>query len=93
MHIPNACANDLYGLRRGDTRNQFKAGEITKTAFGDLFLEAVKRYWDGRTAEIGMTGLYPIACKAGRSAMRIARCNGCDNVTACQAPQRRAPAA
>jgi uncharacterized protein (TIGR00290 family) len=58
--IPKDCSNEIYETRMRATLMNFKAQGITKIAFGDLFLEDVKRYRDERLAQIGMAGLYPI---------------------------------
>lgn len=48
----------------------FKNAGVTKVAFGDLFLEEIRRYRDQMLAEIGMTALYPIW---GRDTKTLAR--------------------
>jgi uncharacterized protein (TIGR00290 family) len=60
MTIPRECTNEIYEVRMREALGQFKAVGITKVAFGDLFLEDVRRYRDERLAQIGMTGLYPL---------------------------------
>ena len=58
--IPKDCPNQIYEARMREALEHFKARGITKVAFGDLFLQAVKQYRDERLALAGMTGLYPI---------------------------------
>jgi uncharacterized protein (TIGR00290 family) len=58
--IPKDCSNEIYEARMRATLTQFHAEGITTIAFGDLFLEDVKKYRDDRLAQIGMTGLYPL---------------------------------
>jgi uncharacterized protein (TIGR00290 family) len=58
--IPKDCSNEIYEARMGEAMAHFKAQGIAKVAFGDIFLENLKRYRDERLAQAGMSGLYPI---------------------------------
>src|ERR1700688_1818267 len=58
--IPKDCPNEIYEARMREALTHFKDRGIRKIAFGDLFLEDVKRYRDERLAQLGMTGLYPL---------------------------------
>jgi uncharacterized protein (TIGR00290 family) len=58
--IPKECSNEIYETRMRASLGELKAQEISKVAFGDLFLEDVKQYRDERLAQVGMTGLYPL---------------------------------
>lgn len=58
--IPKDCPNEIYEARMREALAHFKDRGIRKIAFGDLFLEDVKRYRDAHLAQAGMTGLYPI---------------------------------
>jgi len=58
--IPKDCPNEIYEGRMNQAFTRFKARGITKIAFGDLFLEDIRKYRDERLAQAGMTGLYPI---------------------------------
>ena len=58
--IPKDCPNGIYEARMRQTLVHFKAQGIMKIAFGDLFLEDVKRYRDEHLSQVGMSGLYPI---------------------------------
>jgi uncharacterized protein (TIGR00290 family) len=60
IKIPKDCSNQIYEARMREALEHFKAQGITKIAFGDLFLEEVKRYRDEHLAQAGMSGLYPI---------------------------------
>src|SRR5580692_8635882 len=44
--IPQDCSNEIYEARMREAMSRIKAQGITKIAFGDLFLEDVKRYRD-----------------------------------------------
>ena len=58
--IPKDCPNEIYEARMREALTHFKDRGIGKIAFGDLFLDDVKRYRDERLAQAGMAGLYPI---------------------------------
>ncbi len=58
--IPKDCSNDIYEAKMRETLGRFKAEGIVKIAFGDLFLEDLRRYRDERLALAGMTGVYPL---------------------------------
>jgi len=58
--IPKDCTNEIYEARMREANSRFKAQGITKVAFGDLFLEDLKRYRDERLAQAGMSGIYPV---------------------------------
>jgi uncharacterized protein (TIGR00290 family) len=58
--IPKDCPNEIYEAKMRELLGRFKAEGITKIAFGDLFLEDLRRYRDERLAAVGMTGIYPL---------------------------------
>ena len=58
--IPKDCSNEIYETRMREALELFKARGITKVAFGDLFLEDLRKYRDERLAQAGMTGVYPL---------------------------------
>jgi uncharacterized protein (TIGR00290 family) len=58
--IPKDCSNEIYEARMRTALHHFKEQGIDKIAFGDLFLEDVRRDRNERLAQVGMGGLYPI---------------------------------
>jgi uncharacterized protein (TIGR00290 family) len=58
--IPEACTNEVYLAVMQDALRQFKQRGIERVAFGDLYLEDVRKYRDSLLAQTGMTGLYPL---------------------------------
>ena len=58
--IPKDCPNPVYEARMREALNHFKAQGITQVAFGDLFLEDLRKYRDERLSLLGMTGIYPL---------------------------------
>ena len=60
VNIPWPCSNADYEQRMGDAVKQFVAEGFTHVAFGDLFLEDVRRYREERLAATGLTPLFPM---------------------------------
>ena len=60
VQIPNPCSNDEYeGAMRQAMRHAHREG-ISTVAFGDLFLEDVRRYREEQTRETGITPIFPL---------------------------------
>ena len=58
--IPSPCPNEIYEARmRGACARAVAAG-FTHVAFGDLFLEDVRRYREERLAGTGLSPLFPL---------------------------------
>jgi uncharacterized protein (TIGR00290 family) len=58
--IPSPCPNDVYErAMEGAVRQAFAEG-FTHVAFGDLFLEDVRRYRESRLAGTGLAPLFPL---------------------------------
>jgi uncharacterized protein (TIGR00290 family) len=58
--IPWPCSNAAYEAAMAVTMARARADGITHVAFGDLFLEDVRRYREERLAPTGITPLFPI---------------------------------
>ena len=58
--LPWPCSNAEYEQRMGAAVSQFVAEGFTHVAFGDLFLEDVRRYREDRLAGTGLTPLFPL---------------------------------
>jgi uncharacterized protein (TIGR00290 family) len=58
--IPSPCPNDVYEhAMRGAVARAVEEG-FTHVAFGDLFLEDVRRYREARLADTGLTPIFPL---------------------------------
>jgi len=68
--IPSPCSNAEYELAMGAAMAQARAEGIFHVAFGDLFLEDVRRYREDKLRAVGMTPIFPIW---GRETHRLAR--------------------
>src|SRR3989338_3838980 len=58
--IPNPCSNQEYESAMGEAMRKALAAGITMMAFGDLFLEDVRRYRETQLAGTGLTPLFPL---------------------------------
>jgi uncharacterized protein (TIGR00290 family) len=60
VHIPHPCPNDVYEAQMRTAIADAKANGFTHAAFGDLFLEDIRRYREERLAGTGMEPLFPV---------------------------------
>jgi uncharacterized protein (TIGR00290 family) len=60
VSIPSPCPNEVYETRMAAVLRQAAADGFTHVAFGDLFLEDVRRYREERLAGTGLTPLFPL---------------------------------
>jgi uncharacterized protein (TIGR00290 family) len=58
--IPHPCTNEIYEARMGDAVAAAVGESFTHAAFGDLFLEDVRRYREDRLAGSGLLPLFPV---------------------------------
>src|SRR3989454_1467573 len=58
--IPSPCPNDVYERSMAAAVARAVAEGFTHVAFGDLFLEDIRRYREDRLAGTGLTPLFPL---------------------------------
>jgi uncharacterized protein (TIGR00290 family) len=58
--LPWPCANDVYEQRMAAAVDAAVRDGFTHVAFGDLFLEDVRRYREERLAGTGLTPIFPL---------------------------------
>ena len=58
--LPWPCSNEEYERRMGGAVDRAVADGFTHVAFGDLFLEDVRRYREERLAGTGLTPMFPL---------------------------------
>lgn len=58
--IPHPCSNEIYEQRLGAAVTRMVATGFTHVAFGDLFLEDVRRYREERLAGTGVEPVFPL---------------------------------
>jgi uncharacterized protein (TIGR00290 family) len=58
--IPSPCPNEIYEERMAAACRAAVEDGFTHVAFGDLFLEDVRRYREDRLARTGLTPIFPL---------------------------------
>src|SRR5215467_256794 len=58
--IPSPCPNDVYEAAMAAAVARAVADGISLMAFGDLFLEDIRRYREERLAGTGLTPIFPV---------------------------------
>jgi uncharacterized protein (TIGR00290 family) len=60
VSIPEPCSNEEYEAAMAEALAAARARGVTAVAFGDLFLEDVRRYREERLAPTGLGALFPL---------------------------------
>jgi uncharacterized protein (TIGR00290 family) len=68
--IPSPCSNAVYEEAMAAAMARARAEGIFHVAFGDLFLEDIRRYREEKLQGVGMTPIFPVW---GRDTGRLAR--------------------
>jgi uncharacterized protein (TIGR00290 family) len=63
--LPWPCSNEAYEARMGAAVRRLAAADVTHIAFGDLFLDDVRRYRESRLDGTGLAALFPLWKRAG----------------------------
>lgn len=58
--ISQASSNEQYESIMREVLTRAQAGGVTVVVFGDVFLEDIRRYREGKLSELGMRGVFPI---------------------------------
>ena len=58
--IPSPCPNDVYERAMADAVSRAVREGFTHMAFGDLFLEDIRRYREEKLAGTGLTPIFPL---------------------------------
>jgi uncharacterized protein (TIGR00290 family) len=60
VFIPKDCTNEIYAAKMAEALNKFKQEGVETVAFGDIFLEDVRKYREDNLAKLNMKGIFPI---------------------------------
>lgn len=60
VEIPSPCPNDIYEARMAAAVSAARSAGVEQMVFGDLFLEDVRAYREGRMAGTGITPVFPL---------------------------------
>jgi uncharacterized protein (TIGR00290 family) len=58
--IPQDCSNGEYESRMQEKLLKYLERGVKKVAFGDIFLEDLRKYREANLAKIGMSGIFPL---------------------------------
>jgi uncharacterized protein (TIGR00290 family) len=68
--IPSNSSNEVYETEMRKALMKYRDQGVEEVAFGDLFLQDIRRYREERLGQIGMQGLFPLW---GRDTGELAR--------------------
>ena len=86
--IPAPCPNEIYEQVMARALDDARARGVTSVAFGDLYLEDIRRYREERLAPTGLAPLFPLW---GRDTTELARemvAGGCRAYLVCVDPKQ-----
>jgi uncharacterized protein (TIGR00290 family) len=91
IEIPYPCSNGMYAQAMRTFVERAKKEQVEHFAFGDIFLEDVRRYREDRLAGSGITPLFPLWGSATPELCRKMIAGGLKAVVTCVNPQRMPP--
>jgi uncharacterized protein (TIGR00290 family) len=60
VFIPYPCSNEAYESSMEEALQKYQASGIRRIAFGDIFLEDIRRYRENQMKKAGMECLFPL---------------------------------
>ncbi len=60
VFITKKASNEEYEVKMQDVLEKYQKDGINLVAFGDIFLEDVKKYREENLAKVGMKGVFPL---------------------------------
>ncbi len=88
--IPSPCPNEVYESAMAAAMEQARAEGVMHVAFGDLFLEDIRRYREERLAACNMTPVFPIWRRDTRRLADEMLAAGLSAIVTCVDPKRLA---
>jgi len=70
VFIPKTCTNEIYAAKMTKALNHFKQQGVEDVAFGDIFLEDVRKYREENLAKLKMKAVFP---NWGRNSTELVR--------------------
>ncbi len=89
--IPSPCPNDVYEAQMAAACRAAVAEGFTHVAFGDLFLEDVRRYREERLAATGLTPIFPLWHEPTPALAREMIAGGLEARLTCVDPRKLSP--
>lgn len=88
IHIPYPCSNEQYAQVMSEFVTQARAAGVTHFAFGDLFLEDVRRYRGERLHGTGIEPIFPLWGANTTELSQTMVANGLRSVLTCVDPKQ-----
>jgi uncharacterized protein (TIGR00290 family) len=85
--LPSPCPNEVYEARMAAIIRTAVADGFTHVAFGDLFLEDVRRYREERLAGSGLTPIFPLWNRPTGELARDMLAGGVEAILTCVDPR------
>lgn len=89
--IPSPCSNEIYESAMAVAMKRAREEGVTHVAFGDLFLEDIRRYREEKLAACGITPLFPIWRSDTRALAEEMLAAGLRAIVTCVDPSRLSP--
>jgi uncharacterized protein (TIGR00290 family) len=86
--IPSPCPNEIYEARMHEAMARARGEGFTHVAFGDLFLEDVRRYREERLAGTGLDPIFPLWNRPTPALAREMLAGGLQAVLTCVDPKQ-----
>ena len=87
VQIPSPCPNEVYEAQMSAAIRNAKADGFTHVAFGDLFLEDIRRYREERMTGTGLTPIFPLWLRPTAALAREMLDGGLDAYLTCVDPR------
>ena len=91
IELPYPCSNEDYEARMGTLVEQAVADGVQCMAFGDLFLDDIRRYREAKLANTGLQPLFPLWGQDTRQLARQMLDSGLKAYLTCVDPTKLAP--
>lgn len=88
IKIPHPCNNHVYASAMTTFLDSIKKQNIEYVAFGDLFLEEIRKYREDHLKETGVTPIFPLWGIPTRILSREMITSGLQAITICIDPKR-----
>jgi len=76
-------SNEEYEAKMGQVLAKYKAAGVNTVVFGDIFLEDLRQYREGKLASLGMQGIFPIWKRNTQELARSLATLGFKAITTC----------
>jgi uncharacterized protein (TIGR00290 family) len=83
VFIPQNCSNQEYESKMRATLTRFIESSVSRVAFGDVFLEEVRKYREDNLSQLDMEGLFPLWGRGSAELIRSFIASGFQAITTC----------